>query len=402
MDEYGYGEIGSKFACAACVEDPDLAAFVHAHAVEKQCSYCQKKAETPIAMPVDNLLAEFADAVSLSYRRVGAEDYFDGDIMAHGVPMAELLEFTIGSPFSNTSLEADIVGAFLPDEEWCEASPYNLNHEEALLAGWQSFSEQIRRVTRYLFFTDEHVGIDEVAPGEILKHIHELVDEHGLVSTIERSQFVYRARHTWNLDEHFEDAETLGPPTPELAKGASRMSSAGIPVFYGALDLETAVQETLAHAGAGGSATQVRVCWGTFRTVTSFRLIDLTTLPPVPGFFSPSRANRETIGFLRSFAEDVAKPIPPDGREHSEYAPTQVVAEYFRHVYRSPAGLPADGILYPSSKTEGQAFVLFVGAEQCCDFKDWSGEDTPHKLVLMEEDIASAVYGVRWQAMPTP
>jgi hypothetical protein len=221
------------------------------------------------------------------------------------------------------------------------------------------------------------------------------VDDLDLVHTLERNHPVYRARHARDLDEPFTDAKTLGPPTPELARGASRMSSAGIPVFYGALDLETARLETLAHAAAGGGEEKVRVCWGTFRTITPFRLIDLMSLPPVPGFFSPDRANREPIGFLRSFVEDVARPIPPDGREHSEYAPTQVVSEYFRHMYRSRDGLRADGILYPSSRTGGAACVLFVGATECCDFADWDGTDEPHRLFLDEDSVHSEVLPLR-------
>jgi RES domain len=173
------------------------------------------------------------------------------------------------------------------------------------------------------------------------------------------------------------------------------MSSAGIPVFYGALDLETARQETLAHAAAGGAEADVRVCSGTFHTITPFRLLDLTSLPPVPGFFSADRRNRASIGFLRSFVEDVAKPIPPDGRKHSEYAPTQVVSEYFRHVYRSRDGLPADGILYPSSRTGGSACALFAGADECCDFADWNGTDEPHRLFLEEGSVHSEVLPLR-------
>jgi hypothetical protein len=388
LDELGYADIGWKFACADCLEDLDLKTFVAQHVAEKECSYCGRRARVPIAMPVDDLLTEFASAVALAYRRVGPEDFFEGDQMAHGDSMADLLEQSIGSPFANRELEADIVGAFAPDEEWCEANPYNLTHEEALLAGWQSFTEQVRHVTRYLFFRD-NPALDEIGPGEILQLIHQLVDELGLVCTLDRNRPVYRARHTWNLEEGFTNAKTLGPPTPELAIGASRMSSAGIPVFYGALDRETARAETLAHAAAGAARTEVRVCWGTFRTITPFRLIDLTSLPPVPGFFSRDREKREPIGFLRSFVEDVARPIPPDGREHSEYAPTQVVAEYFRHVYRSPDDLLADGILYPSSTTGGSASVLFIGADECCDFTEWDGTVEPYRLFLEEGSVQS-------------
>jgi hypothetical protein len=199
------------------------------------------------------------------------------------------------------------------------------------------------------------------------------------------------------IHEELTKASSLGPPSSELALGASRMSSAGIPVFYGALDPDTAVAETLAHAGANRSKTRVKVWWGAFQTITSFTLVDLTSLPEVPGFFSSKRADREPLGFLHSFTSDVARPIPADGREHSEYAPTQVVAEYFRHVYRTADGHSADGILYPSSQTGGQACVLFVGAGEVCNQAEWSGEDEPHRLFLQENSLANAIYSVRWE-----
>lgn len=350
-------------------------------------------------MPVDDLLAEFASAIAQAYRRVGPEDYFEGEYMVSGESMGDLLEHAIGSPFSNPQLEADIVGAFTADEEWCEANPYNLTHEEALLAGWQAFSKQVRTVTRYLFFRDDP-SLDEVAAGEILSHIHRLIDEYDLLRVLDRNTSVFRARHSWGLNDEFLDASTLGPPTPEQALGASRMSSAGIPVFYGALDIATAVAETLAHAGAGGAKAQVKVSWGTFCTITEMTLVDLTSLPAIPGFFSPQRADREPLSFLHSFTSDVARPIPPDGREHSEYAPTQVVAEYLRHVYRTPEGHAVDGIIYPSSKTGGQSCVLFVEASEVCNYADWSGEDKPHKLFLQEDTVGCAVYSVQWKREP--
>lgn len=211
---------------------------------------------------------------------------------------------------------------------------------------------------------------------------------------------MYRARHTWDLAREFIDVSSLGPPSAAQAVGASRMSPAGIPVFYGALDLDTAIEETLAHAGAGGTRSQVKVCWGSFRTISPLTVIDLTSLPQVPGFFSPHRSDREALAFLHDFTSDVARPIPADGREHSEYAPTQVVAEYFRHVYKSPDGRPVDGILYPSSKTGGRACVLFIGRDRVCSEAEWSGEDEPHRLFLEAASPECAVYSVRWESDP--
>lgn len=144
LHDLGYADIGSKFACDDCVEDSDLKAFVADHAAENGCSYCDRTAAEPIAIPVDDLLAEFASAVAQAYRRVGAEDHFEGEYMVHGEPIGNLLEHSIGSPFSNPQLEADIVGAFASDEQWCEANPYNAESPGT------SSSKKIIQRTRYL------------------------------------------------------------------------------------------------------------------------------------------------------------------------------------------------------------------------------------------------------------
>lgn len=301
-------------------------------------------------------------------------------VTSHGTD--ELFRYEIGWPFANEELGKDLVDAF-EIEEWVEISPLRLRPGEALVAGWEEFSKQVRTVTRYLFFKEPEGYEDWVDPRRMLQEIHKLVDEYELVVQMERNTFLFRARHSWNLDEVYRSVEDLGAPSPEKAKTSSRMSPAGIPVFYGALDLDTAVAETLAHASAGGTTSRVRVSWGTFRTLDSMRLLDLTSMRPVPGFFSTERRNREALSFLGVFAKQVARPIPQDGREHIEYAPTQVVAEYFRHAYEGPDGSRIDGILYPSSVSEGgTSCVLFLGAEHCCDLEEWDGTDEPHRLGL--------------------
>jgi hypothetical protein len=55
-----------------------------------------------------------------------------------------------------------------------------------------------------------------------------------------------------------------------------------------------------------------------------------------------------------------------DGREHIDYVPTQVVTEYFRHVFKDGDGQPVKGILYPSARQDGGVCcVLFFEADQC-------------------------------------
>lgn len=101
-------------------------------------------------------------------------------------------------------------------------------------------------------------------------------------------------------------------------------------------------------------------------------VIDLTELPAVPSLYEPDRrGDRPWIAFLHRFAEEVRKPIDRDEREHLEYVPTQIVTEYFRHVYGVEHEQPVDGIIYRSAvRGGGRCIVLFVDNDDCGDVKD--------------------------------
>lgn len=395
VEDRGYDYIGDRAVCADCLEDADLKKFVDDRRSENSCSYCGANEARPTAIPVDDLLDEIADAVFQDYRALEGSEFFEGEQMVTSHGTEDLFLFEIGWPFANDELGGDVVNAF-EITEWVELNPLRLRPSEALEAGWEEFSRQVRTVTRYLFF-QEHEGYEDwVDPRRMLQEIHKLVDDFGRVIPMDQGTALFRARPS-PLDEIYRSVEDLGPPSPEKAKRSSRMSPAGIPVFYGALDLDTALAETLAHATTGQESPAIRVWWGTFKLLESMRVLDLTSLPPVPGFFSTERRNREALSFLKRFAEEIARPIPQDGREHIEYVPTQVVSEYFRHAYASSGGSGIDGILYPSSVRErGTSCVLFLGADSCCALEAWDGSDGC-RLGLDESTVGSAPFRIRWE-----
>uniref|UniRef100_UPI0013D35F87 RES domain-containing protein n=2 Tax=Pseudomonas TaxID=286 RepID=UPI0013D35F87 len=63
-----------------------------------------------------------------------------------------------------------------------------------------------------------------------------------------------------------------------------------------------------------------------------------------------------------------------------DYVPTQVVTEYFRHVYRTDDDHQIDGIIYPSSKTGNKAIVIFADDSGCIDAGDTSSDRTLLRL----------------------
>jgi hypothetical protein len=53
-----------------------------------------------------------------------------------------------------------------------------------------------------------------------------------------------------------------------------------------------------------------------------------------------------------------SKPIERGEKVHFEYTPAQAVTGYFRHAFQM-GGKTLDGIVYPSSRGDGDNFVLF-------------------------------------------
>jgi RES domain-containing protein len=199
-----------------------------------------------------------------------------------------------------------------------------------------------------------------VSAGKILDAVGEVIEEAGLVRKLPPSSRIFRAR-IGPADKPYRSARKLGPPPPKKAV-ASRMSAAGIPMFYGALDEYTAIAETVLGRMKRGRIISV----GSFMTLEALSVLDLTSLKPVPSLFSEERHLRPVLKFLHSFVRDLSKPIKKDGRVHIEYVPTQIVTEYICHSFQPSNGEPIRGILYPSSRAPtGTSCVFFATREEC-------------------------------------
>lgn len=150
------------------------------------------------------------------------------------------------------------------------------------------------------------------------------------------------------------DAQTMGAPPSGLAT-AGRMNPPGISYLYCALERETALGELAPTPPTVLVAAR-------FSLRSDVRVLNLCDLPPAPSVFDIARNDAlEWLGFLRSFAREISKPVRKDGSEHVDYVPSQVVCEWFAQVYRDGRGrAPLDGVLYPSAVVPGgQNLVLF-------------------------------------------
>jgi RES domain len=71
--------------------------------------------------------------------------------------------------------------------------------------------------------------------------------------------------------------------------------------------------------------------------------------------------------FLHHFGDEISKPIS-DSVKAYEYVPTQVMTEYFRHLFHRESGEPLNGIAFRSSKNPGGiCYTLFFDSTACVD-----------------------------------
>ncbi len=381
--------MADKYVCAKCFSDYAIKEFIEQNAFDKKCSYCPNESDEPIAAPLEEVIEFIREGIETEWDNpvncVGWESAEGGWMGARVIDTYELLTEEIEElQDTNEKVLDDIIYSL--DQKWCQRDPYGLPDEEALFLSWTAFADQVKYHTRYIFLRlneqKEFPYDSDIIP--VSKMLDRLSDElseleeENLLTMIRVGSKIFRTRiHDKGLQ--LSKATEIGTVPLESAKYSNRMSPAGIPMFYGSLDPETALEETVDDSDIGvGRIASI----GTFSVIRQLEVLDLTKLHEIPSIFDTNRGYlRSSLIFLRNFEEEISKPIDKDGAEHIEYVPTQVFTEYIRHLYRDQSGNGLDGILYRSSKHKGGACcVLFIENEHCCD----QGEISDNHYVQLE------------------
>ncbi|MDA5342854.1 RES family NAD+ phosphorylase [Stenotrophomonas maltophilia] len=207
----------------------------------------------------------------------------------------------------------------------------------------------IKYERRFFFHDAEEDGYDSYAPLSLLQVVADLGDKAGLISTLGVGTKLWRV----GVDRRGSaKAADFGPPPPERTLQSNRMNPPGIPMMYLASDVQTALQETRQATARVGR-------WLVARTL---RILDLRTLPHVPGYFSDAeRSYSLGILFMRSFCHSIMQPVERDERNNIDYLPSQVATEFFRNFDFTDGRI--DGIAYGSTVSTGWNVVLFAGRE---------------------------------------
>jgi hypothetical protein len=371
QDELGFSAPPGLAVCDECVDDYALEAIIREEASEPKCSFCGRREPEPIAADTDVVLTHMAQCVKQEWtapENVLFYDSEDDQWVGSVLTFEDVLAAEGDWPFANDAFEQFVIDAF-GDSAWTRVDPGGFTEGEALRFGWNHFKDMVKHEVRFLFVLlddqeeEEDPGWPVRLGGAMLRELGELINRFGLVTDLPEEETRLHRIRVHGRDEHPTTARALGTPPPQFAR-QSRMSPAGIPMFYGATDTDTARAETLTEGVE--AATEA-----TFVTTRAARIVDLDRLPDVPSFFDASadaRTTRPSLGFLAGFRHDVSAPIERDDRIHIEYVPTQIVSEYLRHVFRDQDGHAVDGLAWESAQRQrGRNVVLFVSNQHCLE-----------------------------------
>lgn len=374
--EEGWRSIGGA-VCEDCFTDYAIQKFIRANLTERACSYCSRTSESPIAADMDEVLSFISEGFAREY-----------DIPENCLPYEsaeggwQLVDpYDSGDVFQDLNictdeggdLFDDLVSAF-SDRQFVDADPLILSKADGLKYSWETFCHLTKHETRFVFFTlkaksppdgelvhPDDKWVEYAVPYQILLELDQIVRRHKLLAILPAGAHLIRARQH-SASDSYSTASALGSPPKENAS-QSRMSPAGIPMFYGAADEKTAFIETFDATATNKDA----ITFGTFEAARPLRLLNLLDLPDIPSIFDEKRYHqRPSLIFVHAFQRDVSAPVNRDGREHYEYVPTQIVAEYFRHIF-SDKESQLDGIMFQSSRNRGICYTIFATAEQCGD-----------------------------------
>lgn len=371
MQEHGneFLTSGEKMnVCTHHFEDKYLNQYIENNGETGVCSYCGCK-ETIIDMR--RLADHIAMIISIYYNDIDSEclplasSYFDNEneqipgikrVGCYAVPEnADIYEDTfeimrdLGLHTDNDSLNDDI-DHLIENNTWIKKNPFELWWNQKKELQWQRFSDMVKHSRRFTFLAMSRVaGNDDILEdlGGILRNMD------GILHPIPIGTTLYRTR---SLDKEPDDSFGFTDITsaPDKYAGQCRMSPAGVSMFYGAFDMDTAVAESIKIAN------EKALVIGEFKTTRELTVVDLIALPREVSIWMDKW---EAVSFLKSFHKDITRPLINNAKEAIEYIPSQIFTEYLRWMFTDKQGRNIDGLMYRSCKTQKANVVLFCNNE---------------------------------------
>lgn len=380
MEEYdsrGFDEVPDKYICYQCIGDNGLKEYIQRNATHKQCSYCKKRSKKNLAITLEkfilyvqkSLKAEYSTPEDAGLPYETREGGWQGEVY-------DIWDILDEHPLwsEQGDIEEDVQNA-LGDNLY--AKNFTGTYSDWNSEYWSKFVDLVKHKARFILFRrDFKFKYDFDDPRYILDAIGELLPD--IVKELPAGQQFTRVRVSQKGIEGML-AANLGTNSPKRTKTQSRMSPAGIPLFYAAGSIPTAIVEV------SPSNTDKLCHVGIFKTSREATLVDFTAELLMPSIYDEELANkREAILFMRRFVKDMSLPVGKNGEENIDYLPTQVVTEYIRYLFKIK-GKNVDGIQYPSTQHEGGiCYALFVDSEHCLNAYDKIENEDELHLILTD------------------
>lgn len=351
--------------CLDHIVDPTLRQHAEPRATERTCSFCPRhpgRDGLPLAVPMDVVAARVFDATTTRYRSFDEASYFEGGAFESALDTREVIVDVADGAFDNSVSEPvlnAVVSAIATPKYWFEDDT-----RDQFAYSWEQFAETVRHEARFVLVATPRHGGENEPPARLARFLEGLLGyadkRTRMLHTLPTGTRLYRGRMTDDLSKLRADidrapAQQLGAAPPDKA-APGRMSGEGVPLFYGADNVHTAVAEIALHSPYD------RALIGEFTTQRPVTVLDFTRKPKVPSIFDLARQDRRLFAeFIDDFVSAITKPVILDGRERVDYLPTQVVTEYLRWVPQRRI----DGIAFPSrADSHGKNIVLFTGRNE--------------------------------------
>lgn len=372
MEEHDYTGFskGEKYVCTHHFDDKYLNQYIQENSEDGICSYCHRKGRV---IDMSALADHIGMRISIFFNDVDSEglplasSYYDDDkekipgikrVGCFAVPeKTEVYEDTsemmedLGLHTECEELNEDMDHLF-EDNMWIKKDPFELWWNEEKERQWNEFSENVKHLRRYTFWTALHddAGYKE----DILTDLNDSIcNSKEIFASLPVGTLIYRTRSLdYKLDDKFGFKDITSAPV--ASAGQCRMSPAGVSMFYGAFDKETAIEESIK------SKDEICLVVGEFSTIKELNVVDLMKLPHNMSIWMD---NWQGYSFLKAFHKDITQPLHADGKEEIEYVPSQIFTEYLRWMFKDKSGKNIDGLIYQSCKTKKANIVLFCDNE---------------------------------------
>lgn len=362
-----------KRACKKCIGDKHIYnSLKNDYGKLSLCSYCGDRKKT---IAIQDIANEICDSIETEYSTCDME-YFNPKTNEYDIPNESTSDLLCCLFPGDRDLFNDICAVIDPGNNlgwYSRDNKYfgkDVNINKKYISLWNTFCNMVKHETRYVFFRQKDEDADDNRP-DILDCIGDAADKIGLIKEFEPDCSFFRGRLHIKKEDAFSSDIDLAAPPDKYAK-VNRMSAEGISIFYGANNIKTALSEIFDYNYKYATVVQ-------FTNINTMHLLDLSNINSIeyPSIYDHrNRFKRKYIDFFKNFSESIARPI--DNSPAIEYVPTQILTEYFRHVFQY--GCFVDGIIYSSSKNHnGKCYALFANHDECLSTHE-------HQKLLMKND----------------